>query len=377
MANRLTGKPQLNRFVNRRLILDRIRMVGEISRAELAKQTAIRPPTVSAIIKELIDEGLVEEVGAGETSGGRAPRLLALSGRRLRALGLEMSESSIFAGLCDLNGELCAQMETPFKPVTPAEAVEQLHQVGSELLRRSGLDWPVLQGVGVALPGHLNAELGHVRWTKAFNWRDVSLKSLCEARWGVATDVVNDSLAGGMASHLFDVEKSINNLVFLYLRFQDVAAGVVGVGVGIIINGAPYHGEFGSAGEITTPIKHPLAHAAEAGAERYATLEALVDALNRSNASARAAMESVATELSTLVIHIFNLLEPGVLIVGTDTPPLRDWLLDRLEEFVQRRRLPHQAGKTRLMASALGKYGVARGAVVPTLHRLFRIPHWS
>ena len=69
MSNSLTGKPQLNRFVNRRLILDKIRRDGQISRAELAKQTSIRPPTVSAIIKQLLVEGLVEEIGSGETSG--------------------------------------------------------------------------------------------------------------------------------------------------------------------------------------------------------------------------------------------------------------------------------------------------------------------
>src|SRR5262245_47892974 len=155
MANRLTGKPQLNRFVNRRLILDKIRRVGAISRAELAKQTAIRPPTVSIVIKELIEEGLVEEIGAGETTGGRAPRMLALSRRRLRALGFEMSERAILAGLCDLNGDLCGQREADFNPTSPEEAVDELHRIGTELLAESGIEWSLLEGVGVAMPGHL------------------------------------------------------------------------------------------------------------------------------------------------------------------------------------------------------------------------------
>jgi len=377
MANRLTGKPQLNRFVNRRLILDRIRRVGEISRAELAKQTAIRPPTVSVVVKELIDEGLVEEIGAGETSGGRAPRMLALSARRLRALGFEVSESAILAGLCDLNGDLCGQREVPFKPVTPSEAIDELYSIGSDLLAENGIDWSLLEGVGVALPGHLSAETGHVRWSTAFNWRDVPLKRLCEERWGVTTDVVNDSLAGGLASHLLDTDTAVDNLVFLYLRFQDVAPGVVGVGTGIIIRGAAYHGQFGAAGEITTPVKHPLAHAADLGRDAPKTLTAFVEALAEAHPAAEAAMERVATELSTLVIHVLNLLEPGLLVIGTDTPPLRDWLLERLRTYAQEHGLPHQAGSTQLVASSLGKFGVARGAIVPTLQRVFRIPQWA
>ena len=72
-------------------------------------------------------------------------------------------------------------------------------------------------------------------------------------------------------------------------------------------------------------------------------------------------MERVAAELSTLVIHILNLLEPGLLVIGTDAPPLRDWLLERLRAFVEEHGLPHQAGSTQLVASSLGKFGVAAG----------------
>jgi predicted NBD/HSP70 family sugar kinase len=375
MANRLTGKPQLNRFVNRRLILDRIRRAGEISRADLAKQTAIRPPTVSAVIKVLIDEGLVEEVGAGETTGGRAPRMLALSRQRPRALGFEMSESSILAALCDLNGDPCARRHMEFQPVSPEAAVEQLHGIGAALLAECGVDWSDLHGVGVALPGHLNAAEGHIRWSTPFQWRDVPLKRLCEARWGVTTDVVNDSSAGGMASHLFDADKSVSNLAFLYLRFRDEAHDVIGVGVGVIINGAPYHGEFGAAGEITTPIHHPLVHAARRGGE-YASLAELVEGWERGEAGAITAVDDVASELRALVVHIVNLLEPGVLVVGSDVPVLCNALLARFQQALDEHGLPFQAGRTRLAASTLGSFGVARGAIVPTLQRLFRIPHW-
>jgi N-acetylglucosamine repressor len=377
MRNRLTGKPQLNRFVNRRLILDKIRRERQISRADLAKQTAIRPPTVSAVIKELIDEGLVEEVGAGETSGGRAPRMLALSGSRLRALGFEMSETSIAAALCDLRGDLCGHREIAYTPLTPADAIDQLHDLGSSVLRQAGIDWPTLQGVGIALPGHLNSATGNVRWSKPFNWRNVPFKDICEERWGVATDVINDSLAGGMASHLFSIAEPIDNLVFLYLRFQEASHGEVGVGVGIIINGAPYHGEFGSAGEVTTPIRHPLVHAAKSGEPSYANITAFVEGVVAEEPAALAAIDAVAAELSSLVIHIVNLIEPASLVIGSDTPPLRDWLLTRFHECVARYSLPYQMGKTSIVASTLGTYGVARGAVAPTLQRIFRIPQWS
>jgi N-acetylglucosamine repressor len=377
MPNRLTGKPQLNRFVNRRLILDKIRREGEISRADLAKQTAIRPPTVSAVIKELIEEGLVEEIGAGETSGGRAPRMLALSRNHLRALGFDMSDTAIIAGLCDLNGDLCVEREIPYAPLPPLDALDQLHELGADVLKQAGLDWSGLQGIGIALPGHLNAQTGHVRWSKPFNWHDVPFKDLCEARWGVTTDVINDSLAGGMASHHFAADDSLNNLVFLYLRFQEPAHLEMGIGAGIIINGSPYHGQFGAAGEVTTLVDHPFVHIAKSGAPPYASVAAFTDAVLAGDAVAVAALAAVSQELASLVIHIVNLLEPGALVIGSDVPALRDVMLPSFQQSLDAHNLPHQIGRTRIVASTLGQFGVARGAVVPTLQRLFRIPQWS
>ncbi len=376
MSNVLTGKPQLNRFVNRRLILDRIRRDGEISRAELAKLTAIRPPTVSAVVKELITEGLVEEVGAGETSGGRAPRMIALARNQPCALGFEMSETGINAGLCDLSGKLCGQHRIPFSPLPPGQSVEQLHQIGSRLISEAGIDWQSLQGVGVAVPGHLNVTEGIVRWSSPFNWRDVPLKRICEERWGVPTDVVNDSLAGGMAVQLFETSQSVDNLVFLYMRFQDTSHGVVGLGTGIIINGEPYHGEFGAAGEITTPVIHPLIHAENAG-QPYESMVDFTSAIQSSEPSALASLENVGKDISALVLHVVNLLEPGILMIGSDAPVLLNLLLKQIQQILDKQSLAYEAGKTQVLTSTLGEYGVVRGSVVPTLQRVFRIPQWS
>ena len=377
MSNSLTGKPQLNRFVNRRLILDKIRRDGQISRAELAKQTSIRPPTVSAIVKQLLVEGLVEEIGAGETSGGRAPRMIALSRNQPQALGFEMNESSILAGLCDLEGRLCAHYKVSFAPVSPEEAVASLQEIGNKLLSEMEIEWSNLQGVGVAIPGHLNTAVGRVRWSSPFNWRDVPFKELCQQQWKVETDVMNDSLAGSMAAHLFDTAQEVDNLVFLYVRFHDKSLDEIGLGTGIIINGEPYHGEFGAAGEITTPVTHPLVFAKQNGAKSLDSVEAFTQAVQRGNPQALEAIKSVAAELAPLVQHVVNLLEPGVLMIGSDAPLLRDILLAQWEQVLQQQSLAYEAGKTKVLASTLGEYGVMRGSIVPTLQRVFRIPQWS
>jgi N-acetylglucosamine repressor len=377
VAMRLTGKPQLNRFINRRLILQKLREAESISRADLAKQTGIRPPTVSAVVKEMIEEGLIRELGAGAGGIGRIPQMVGLATGQGCALGFELTEHSARGALCDVAGNVCGEREFAMGPSSPEEAVAALQRMGDELLGTQGIVWQSLRGIGVALPGHLNADSGIVRWSRPLNWRDVRLKTLCETTWSVATDVVNNSMAGAMASHLFDSEDAVKNLVFLNLRFQVVEThGVVGVGTGIIINGAPYYGEFGAAGETTTPIVHPLVRMAELTGRQHLELSEFVDAFAADDPAALAAMETVAGELCTLAIGTVNLLEPGALLVGSDVPELCEPLLERMRRYVDQLSLPHRAGKTLIAASRLGDFGVARGAIVPTLQRLFQIPQW-
>jgi predicted NBD/HSP70 family sugar kinase len=373
----LTGKPQLNRFVNRRLILDKIRRVGTVSRAALAKQTAIRPPTVSAIVKELIEEGLVEEVGLGATSGGRAPRMVALAKNQPKALGFELTETSILAALYDLTGNVCAQCIVPFTPEEPDRVVDRLEKIGADLLGQANIEWDKLEGVGVAIPGYMANIEGHIRWSRAFGWRDVPFKQLCEERWKVTTDVVNDALAGGMAAQQFSTEESTCNLVFLFVRFDDKDHNEVGLGAGIIIDGEPYRGEFGAAGEIRTPMASPLVHARDLGLlEEGDGIKPLIKALKESHPLAKQAIDRLGEDLSPLVLQIVNLLEPGVLMVDSDEPELRDILLDYLQKTLEQHKLAFEPGQTQLIASNLGEYALTRGAIVPTLQRMFRIPQW-
>ena len=353
-----------------------IRREVRVSRAELAKQTAIRPPTVSAVVKELISEGLVKEVGTGATSGGRAPRMVSLDDGRPLALGFELSETSIHAGLCNLTGGLTARYKVAIDPQSPSDAVEELYAIGDQLLREASLQWDQLEGVGVAVPGRLSQMEGLIHWSRPFGWLDVPFKQMCEARWNIKTDLVNDSLAGGMAAHQFELESPVDNLVFLYLRFQDVKLDVVGIGVGLIINGHPYCGEFGGAGEISTPLAHPVAHLARAG-HKFSGAEEFAESVQAGQPEALAALSKVANELAPLVRHTVNLLEPGVLMLGSDMPSLRDELLSALRDDLDKHHMDYEQGRTELRASALGDFGVVRGAAVPALQRLFRMPQWT
>ncbi|UCG15957.1 MAG: ROK family transcriptional regulator [Phycisphaerales bacterium] len=379
----ITGTPPLVRVVNRHRILNHIRRQGQTSRAELAKLTGIRPPTVSAVVRQLMDEGLVEEVGDGETctGTGRPPRMVALSRTRACAVGFEVSGTAIRAGVCDVSGGILSSTRVGFSPQDAERTADRLAEIGTALLGDSSLSWRDLQGVGVAVPGLVDSGNGLVRWSRPLGWSNTRLQDLCEARWETPTDVLNNAVAGSMAEHFLGCGRDANSLIYMYVRFRVVetdtenkGGGFVRLGSGIMINGEPYQGEFGAAGEITTVVEHPLSIARDSAGQPFLDLETFVTALQEGQQSAVAAMDRVAGEVGSHVLHAINFLDPAMVAVESDEPVLRGAVLSRLEVIIHEDRLRRQVGRTKVVASDLGEFGMARGAVVPTLQRVLRMP---
>src|SRR3954463_11321084 len=79
------------RDINRQLVLNYVRERGPISRAEIARETELQRSTVSAIVEELTVDGLIEEVGMGESTGGPPPNMLQLRDGGAVAIGVDVT----------------------------------------------------------------------------------------------------------------------------------------------------------------------------------------------------------------------------------------------------------------------------------------------
>ena len=100
------------RRVNRQRLLDAIRRHGPISRADLAKRTALSPPTVSGLVEELVTAvGLLREVGIGASSGGRPPVLLEFNAEYGYLVGVDLGSRMLRVALTDLQGTVIARRE--------------------------------------------------------------------------------------------------------------------------------------------------------------------------------------------------------------------------------------------------------------------------
>src|SRR5690242_6592024 len=115
------------REVNRSLVLALVKEGGPVSRASIARSTTLAKPTVSAIVDELIAEGLVREIGPGSTavSGGRPPILLEFNARSLLVVGVHIGARRTTIAIRDATGEEIVRRELPTpKRAAPNDTTE-------------------------------------------------------------------------------------------------------------------------------------------------------------------------------------------------------------------------------------------------------------
>jgi predicted NBD/HSP70 family sugar kinase len=231
---------QQTRTFNQQLVLRAIYDRHETSRAELARLTGLTRTSVSALVGELLRDGLIEEVGTGPSTGGKAPILLRVRPDGRHTIGIDLTEPYFAGALVDLRGHIIRSVRLPLDGRDGMAAVEVVMAVIEELANRNGRT-PLL-GIGIGAPGIVNSRDGTIRWGVNLDWADVPLGAMVEQRYGLPAVVVNDSQAAAVAEFTFGTPPRPNNMVVVRVGR--------GIGSGIILDGRLYQGDGAGAGEI-------------------------------------------------------------------------------------------------------------------------------
>jgi predicted NBD/HSP70 family sugar kinase len=231
---------QRTREHNVRLVLRTLYDFGPTSRAEIARRTHLTRTTVSDVISDLAQDGMVEEIGRGVSSGGKAPILLRIvSGARL-VIGLDLGEGTFTGALVNLRGEISHQVDLPVEGRDGAGSLEVVEDLVDRL--RAEATGPLL-GIGVGTPGIIDSGTGTIRWAVNLDWQDLELGRLLAERTGLPVYVANDSQAAALAEYAFGgVGPRIPNLAAIKVGR--------GVGAGIVLGGRLWQGDGFGAGEI-------------------------------------------------------------------------------------------------------------------------------
>lgn len=225
---------------NRDLVLKTIFSKENISRAEIARITRLTPTTVSNIVSDLIDEGMVSEIGVGQSQVGKTPILLSLIEDSRWLIGLDLAQNQFRGGVVNLRGKIRDVVSIPVDNGNGIKALPLVYQILDQLI---GSTSQPLSGIGVGTPGLINTSKGLVVQAVNLNWKNLPLTSLLEERYHLPVYVLNDCQAAAIGEMTYgkDSQKD-NNLVLINVHH--------GIGSGIIINREIFQGDGGFAGEI-------------------------------------------------------------------------------------------------------------------------------
>ena len=223
---------------NSRLILNTIYNQGEISRADIARATGLTRSTVSEIVFDLIAEGLIEEIGPGQSSGGKPPILLDINEESYDILGMDLASGEFRGAVISLRGNIEHCQCVPVEDLSGEEALTVVYELIDQLLEKAKN--PVL-GIGIGAPGLMNPEDGIVINAVNLDWHDLPLGQILSDRYQLPVSIANDCQVSALAECLFG-GRDVTNLVVLKIGR--------GVGAGIVLNRVLYHGEGFGAGEI-------------------------------------------------------------------------------------------------------------------------------
>jgi len=353
------------REVNRQIVLNLIREYQPISRAELARRMNVRRAALTAIVRDLIAAGDVEETGTAIAARGRRPTLMRIRTTDRTALAVDVRPGATVVALVDYGGKVLER--TTFD--TPSNPDELSRVLGNTLKgmidRLAGT--PVgdgCQGIGIVVPGMVDKRSGRVLYAPRLGWRDVPLRDAIAEVTGLQVFVESAPIACALA-RLWSVTRSrtVNN--FVYVSVSD------GVGVGIVNRGEVLRGETHTAGEfghVSLDPNGPLCACGKRGCweafaansstvTRYSaavsgkhngapTIEEIVRRAKENESEAREAVIETGHQIGRGLAAVVSALNPKRIYIGGEVTAAWDLIEEPIREELTKNTLTDAAHTT-------------------------------
>ncbi|MEU1757303.1 ROK family transcriptional regulator [Micromonospora matsumotoense] len=246
MSGPAASKPQAS---SKSVVLDAIRAAGTISRVGLIRATGFTAPTISTLVRKLINEELVVETGHAKSTGGKRRVLLQLNHASRYAVGVHLDHGVITYALTNLGGTVVARISRPGAGAEePGVVVARIATEIAALIDGVGVERTRILGVGVVFPGPVDATRGiggppDVGLAPAMRqWNGFPLGPALERVTTLPVVLDNDSTAAALGEHWTGGFGTATSAAALYMG--------TGIGAGLVINGITYRGPSGNVGEL-------------------------------------------------------------------------------------------------------------------------------
>ena len=380
---------------NLRIVLEVIRVFGPLSRADVARHTELTGQTISNLVRELLAHGLVYEVARRSEGRGAPSTTLAIDPNGSYSIGLDLDRDHLTGVIVDLAGVVRQRIHVELDFPTPADALELMTCTVEQLIERQSVNRSRIAGVGVGVPGPMHqapSGNGYLVNPKSFpGWHDIPLATWLHDRLGLPIFLENNATAAAVGERWYGAAQQIGT--FFYIYFGS------GLGGGLVMDGRPYEGFTGNAGEIgylptvlaSDALAAPIDEAPHVGL--HFNLSRLYWALRQDGAAARTLedldellrarhprilkwMDAAAHHLTGLVLAVEYLIDPEAIFFGGRLPnSVLAGLMERVAQQLPSRRIGGKTSSPRHLLATAGVDAAALGvATLPTYEFLAPAP---
>lgn len=384
------------RRTNRRSVFEQLFFRGSLSRLDISSLTGLSAATVTNIVAELLNEGLIVETGSEESQGGRPRTMLSLNPAYGYFIGVDVGEPKILLELFDLKlnriqTQVYSLTEGPDKP---QQLLTGIVQGVYRLLEICNVPASAILGVGIAVPGVIDKN-----------------GNLVAPGWGFQPIPLMAGLVEALPFPLF-VENAAKTRAQAEMWFgagqgaADLAVLLVSTGLGgsLITESSQYQGTtnnraewghstvvmdgwlcrcgnkgcleayVGAPGIIRRLRETNPAHPALQQPDRQAIFTALVESAQGADPAAVAVLTETARYLGAGIATVINLLTPQcVVLSGWVGDIIGPYILDELKAFVAQAALPQPFAAATLTLSQLGSDALCLGAATIAVEKFFAV----
>jgi predicted NBD/HSP70 family sugar kinase len=377
---RSQGSLESLRELNRLRVVDALRNAGQLSRSDIARRTGLSRSTVSTLVADLVERGFVAERPDTDVpaSQGRPPTMLSLDRSAGAAVGIDFDHDKVRVAVSDLSRAVLAEgVESVDVDHDARVAMDLATRLVDRCLDEAGIDRSRVLGTGVAIAGPVDTAHGALHRSSILpGWDGVDLAAeLCE-RLGFPVHVDNDANLGALAEVTLGAGRNAGHAAYLQISN--------GIGAGLIVDGRPFRGAFGAAGEVghmvvddngaicrcgnrgcleTVASGPALTRLLGESRGKEPTVTEMIALAHEGDLGCRRAIADAGRHLGRAVGALCNLFNPEMVVVGGDLSAAGELLLGPLRESVMRSAVPMATGGLDVVAGVLGDRANVLGAL--------------
>ncbi len=380
-----------------------------LSRVQLAQKTNLSNTTITNLISEMLEQGIVSELDSNDEkveqqrSVGRPRTSINLQPNARYVVGVHIGIGMFRVAVTNLLDEMLANSMEKFDINSPSEQVMGQIALSIEtLLTESGVERSKVLGIGIGASGLVEVATGINLLAPNLNWHDAPLREFLQDQLHLPVFVDNNVRAMAVGEAYFGSGHGVDSLAFVY--------GRVGVGAGLISRGQPFRGSVSGAGEIGHTVmlleggelcrcgnsgcletlvaepailriadviakRHPEGVLAQVMRERQdlVPIERVFTAGRQGDEEVRQMLEERAYYLGVALAGLVNLFNPEMILLGGIFSSGEDFFLETVRRVTREMAFGRMGERVRIASTGFGwKAGVLGAAALALMYFFYQ-----